>query len=129
MKAASPRRGLHSADVRVHHIALRSADVDRLERFYAGILGLTVVRRDAARSSVWLEAGGTVIMLELALEREPPVPVGSMELLALAVDDLDGWRRRLAAMAIAVEGETAHTLYFRDPDGRRIAVSDYSFSR
>jgi catechol-2,3-dioxygenase len=100
-----------------------------LERFYAGFLGLPVVKRDAARSSVWLEADGTVIMLEVALEGEPPVPARSMELLALSVDDLDEWRRRLAAVGIALEGETAHTLYFRDPDGRRVGVSDYSFSR
>jgi catechol-2,3-dioxygenase len=103
-----------------------------LERFYTGFLGLRVVKRDTARESVWLEASGAVIMLEAATEGEPPVPAGSMELLTFSVegeDDLKEWRGRLAAAGIALEGETAHTLYFRDPDGRRLGVSDYSFCR
>jgi len=63
-------------------------------------------------------------MLERAEPGEPPVPRGSMELLAFAVDDKEAWRSR-----VEVEAETAHTLYFRDPDGRRLAVSSYPFDR
>lgn len=99
---------------------MRSTDVSRLERFYAGVLGLRVVKRDPARGSVWLDAGGTVLMLERAQDGEPAVPGGTMELVAFAVEDKERWRDR-----VAVEAETAHTLYFRDPDGRRVAVSDY----
>lgn len=99
---------------------MRSTDVSRLERFYAGVLGLSVVKRDPARGSVWLDAGGTVLMLERSQDGEPPVPGGTMELVAFAVEDKEQWRGR-----VAVEAETAHTLYFRDPDGRRVAVSDY----
>jgi len=112
--------------VRIHHVALRTPDVAQLERFYAGVLGLRVVRRDDARGSVWLalglpaDAGGAVLMLERAEIEEPPVPAGSRELVAFAVDDLAPWRAR-----VSVEAETAHTLYFRDPDGRRVAVSTY----
>jgi catechol 2,3-dioxygenase-like lactoylglutathione lyase family enzyme len=99
---------------------MRTTDVARLERFYAGVLGLTVLRRDAARGSVWLDAGGTVLMLEAAEAGEPPVPAGSRELLAFAVSDKEVWRAR-----VDVEAETQHTLYFRDPDGRRVAISSY----
>jgi catechol 2,3-dioxygenase-like lactoylglutathione lyase family enzyme len=115
--------------VRIHHIALRTRDVARLERFYVEVLGLPIMRRDAARGSVWLAASEFVLMLERAQEGEPAVPAGSMELLALSVASLDGWRGRLADAGVAIEGETAHTLYFRDPDGRRLGVSDYPFSR
>ena len=108
--------------MRIHHVALRTGDVARLERFYAGQLGLQVLRRDDARGVVWLDAGGTVIMLEPAGSGEPGVPPGTMELVAFAVDDKEAWRAKLT-----VEAETAHTLYFRDPDGRRVAVSDYRF--
>jgi catechol 2,3-dioxygenase-like lactoylglutathione lyase family enzyme len=45
--------------------------------------------------------------------------------MAFAVDDVETWRKRLTALGIVVEAETQHTLYFRDPDGRRIAVSTY----
>jgi glyoxylase I family protein len=107
--------------VRIHHVALRTTDLPRLERFYGDVLGFAVLRRDEARGSVWLEAGDAVLMLERAGPGEPAVPPGSMELVAFAVDDKEPWRARVAA-----EAETAHTLYFRDPDGRRVAVSSYA---
>jgi catechol 2,3-dioxygenase-like lactoylglutathione lyase family enzyme len=108
--------------VRIHHVALRTRDLARLEQFYATVLGLRVVRRDDARGSVWLDVGGTVLMLERAGENEPDVPAGTMDLVAFAVDDTETWRGR-----VALEAETEHTLYFRDPDGRRVAVSSYAF--
>lgn len=110
--------------MRIHHVALRTRDLARLERFYVATLGLEVVRRDDARGSVWLGAGDAVLMLELAAPTEPAVPEGSLDLLAFAMEDapdaMAAWRSR-----VAVEAETANTLYFRDPDGRRVAVSRY----
>jgi catechol 2,3-dioxygenase-like lactoylglutathione lyase family enzyme len=104
---------------------MRTADLPRLEQFYAGTLGLKVLRRDDARGSVWLDAGGAVLMLERAAPGEAGVPPDGRELLAFALDDTatrDAWRSR-----VAVEAETEHTLYFRDPDGRRVALSSYPF--
>jgi catechol 2,3-dioxygenase-like lactoylglutathione lyase family enzyme len=106
--------------VRIHHVALRTHDLPRLERFYAGVLGLSVMRRDDARGSVWLEADGAILMLERAEDGEPSIPEHSRELIAFAVDDKEPWRAK-----VTVEAETPHTLYFRDPDGRRVAVSSY----
>jgi catechol 2,3-dioxygenase-like lactoylglutathione lyase family enzyme len=110
--------------VRIHHAALRTTDLPRLERFYRDVLGFRVSRRDDARGSVWLDAGGAVLMLERAEPGDPAVPPGTKELLAFAVDDKEPWRSR-----VDVEAETPHTLYFRDPDGRRLAVSSYPFDR
>ena len=104
-------------------MAMRTVDVPRLERFYVEVLGLAVMRRDDARGSVWLDADGTVVMIERAEVGEAGIPAGTRELVAFAVADKEAWRARLPP----VEAETAHTLYFRDPDGRRIAVSDYPF--
>lgn len=114
----------------VHHIALRSSDVNRLERFYAGVLGLEVVRRNDERGSVWLRAGATLLMLERADPSEAPTLAAhrdSLELIAFAIDpeQRESWRDRLAQRSVSVEAETGHTLYFRDPDGRRIGVSTY----
>jgi catechol 2,3-dioxygenase-like lactoylglutathione lyase family enzyme len=108
--------------MRIHHLALRTRDVARLERFYAGVLGLAVVKRDEARGSVWMDAGGAVLMIERAAEAEPEIARGTLELVAFAVARIGDWRER-----VPVEAETANTLYFRDPDGRRVAVSDYDF--
>jgi catechol-2,3-dioxygenase len=117
----------------VHHLALRTPDPSRLERFYAGILGLRVARRDAARSSIWLEAGTVIVMIEAAAEDEPGPDRASQELLAFGIDprsqhpDLPAWRKRLAESSVAIEAETPFTLYFRDPEGRRLALSTYVF--
>jgi hypothetical protein len=89
---------------------------------------MRVVARNDARHSIWLDASGTVVMIERAESSEPPVPRGSMELIAFVVDDLSSWRRNLAAAGVAIEAETPHTLYVRDPDGRRVGLSTYSFT-
>jgi catechol 2,3-dioxygenase-like lactoylglutathione lyase family enzyme len=111
--------------VRIHHIALRTRDVPALARFYVALLGFDVVRRDATRGSVWLDAEGTLLMIELAETAEPPVAAGTRELVAFAVDDKETWRRRLLEADVAIEDETPYTLYFRDPDGRRVGVSSF----
>jgi glyoxylase I family protein len=113
--------------LRIHHIALRTRDPDATERFYVSVLGLEIVARHAARGSVWLDANGAIVMVERADGSEPSVPEGTRDLLAFAVDDLPAWRRRFAEAGVAVEGETPHTLYVRDPDGRRVGVSAYAF--
>lgn len=108
--------------MRVHHVAFRTDDLETLERFYAGVLNLAVLRRTEGRS-VWLDAGGAILMLEKRDDGEPAVPTGSKELVAFAVSKnvID----RLEAARVTVEARTAYTLYVRDPDGRRIGLSSY----
>jgi catechol 2,3-dioxygenase-like lactoylglutathione lyase family enzyme len=117
------------ARLRIHHIAMRTADLERLERFYVDVLGFAVVRRrqGARPESVWLDAGEAVLMLELAGDGEPAVMPGTMELVAFGVDeeDKEAWRTRIEGGGGRIEAETAHTIYFRDPDGRRIGASTY----
>jgi catechol 2,3-dioxygenase-like lactoylglutathione lyase family enzyme len=114
--------------LRIHHVALRTRSPGAVEVFYVSVLGLRVLRRDDARGSVWLDASGVVVMIERAGDDEPSIPENTRELVAFAVDDLPSWRRRLAEAAVAIEGETLHTLYFRDPDGRRVGLSTYGFA-
>lgn len=112
--------------VRIHHLALRTDDLARLERFYEGTLGVPVLRRDAGRS-VWLDADGTIVMLERREAAEPSVDARSLELVCFAIarGAHDAVAARLAAAGVAIEARTAYTLYFRDPDGRRVGVSSY----
>lgn len=117
------------ACMRLHHIALRTRDPARLERFYADVLGLAVTRRDGDRSA-WMDLGeGAVLMIERAGKDEPPPQPGSMEMFALAIPEgaHASFRERLARAGVAIEHATAHTLYLRDPDGRRVGLSDYRF--
>jgi len=113
--------------VRIHHLALRVADVDRAVAFYAGVLGLRAVERPAAAARVdaaWLAAGGTILMLERRL-RGRGATAGSGHLLALAVDDLGDWEARLAAAGVVIEDRTRYTLYLRDPDGHRLGLTTF----
>ncbi len=106
------------------------SDVERAIGFYAGVLGLALLRRvpgaDGAPCAAWLRAGECVLMLERGL-RGRGAESGSSHLLALSVDDLEAWRRRLEAAGIEIDDRSAHTLYVRDPDGQRVGLSDYVF--
>jgi catechol 2,3-dioxygenase-like lactoylglutathione lyase family enzyme len=119
--------------LRIHHLALRTRDPARIARFYGDVLGLPIARRDETRGSVWLEATGVVLMIEPADASEPAPNEGTRELLAFAIDpasphpDLPAWRARLGEANVPIEAETPFTLYFRDPEGRRLAVSAFAF--
>ena len=110
--------------MRIHHVALRTRELPRLERFYVDVLGLAVTRRQDDRS-VWLDAAGAIVMLERAEPGEPESVVGSMELLAFAIapEEHALYTDRLARAGVAIEARTASTLYVRDPDGRRVGLS------
>ena len=112
--------------MRIHHLAFRTGDLARLEQFYVGGLGLAVVRRQESRS-LWLDAGGSLVMLELRDEGEPAHPTGSQELIAFAIapDARPLVTERLARAGVLVEASTEFTLYVRDPDGRRIGLSSH----
>lgn len=112
--------------MRVHHLAFRTGDLERLERFYVDALGLAVIRRNEARS-VWLDAGGAIVMLELREDDEPAIDPASKEMVAFAVEPETRALRidRLARAGVTVEAATDFTLYVRDPDGRRIGLSSY----
>jgi catechol-2,3-dioxygenase len=114
--------------MRVHHLAFRTRRLTELEAFYVEALNLVVLRRDHGRS-VWLAAGETVLMLELAGEEEPAPPAHSLELVAFAMSQTEqgALEKELGRRQIAIESRTRFTVYFRDPDGRRIGVSSYEF--
>ncbi len=115
--------------MRIHHLAFRTLDVPGLTAFYRNVLGLETApdARPPGAVSVWLSAGTTRVMIEPRGAHEPRVPLGSSELVAFAIDasERDDFETRLAAGGIPVEQRSRFTLYFRDPDGRRVAVSHY----
>jgi catechol 2,3-dioxygenase-like lactoylglutathione lyase family enzyme len=94
--------------------------VARLAQFYRDQLGLREVARhdhaDGSLRSVWLDLGGSVLMIESTTEGpRHVVGVGAGPfLLAL-----------LAAASCSIESRGEWTSYARDPDGNRIALSAY----
>ena len=96
--------------MKVHHVAIPVKDLDRSRAFYVDTLGLKEIRRQP--HSIWVQAGETILMLELQPEW--------LVALEIKEDEREAWRSK-----ISVEKETQYTLYTRDPDGNRIAVSHY----
>lgn len=113
----------------LHHLALRTPDVERLARHYETVCNLPRLE-PRENGSVWLAAAGVVLMLERSAPGEASVPTGTMDLLAFqltSTESLEQALLRLEAQSIALEARTEFTLYFRDPDGRRNALSAYAF--
>lgn len=111
--------------MRLHHLALRSRNPSALAQFYCKIMGLPVVRTQP--HGVWLGLEDAVLMIEQAGEGEPGVPAGDLSLVAFAVDAAEqaAVRGRLGALGVPIEAETLYTVYFRDPEGRRVGASTY----
>jgi glyoxylase I family protein len=119
-------REASSGGLHLHHIAIRAADVDAVLAFYRTMLGLEIARDHRPRS-VWLRlSGASVLMIEARGAAEPAVPAGSLELVAFRVsaEEKTAMRER-AIRAGCFDGETEHTVYLRDPEGRRLAVSTF----
>jgi catechol 2,3-dioxygenase-like lactoylglutathione lyase family enzyme len=106
----------------LHHLALRTHDVERLLAFYREWFGFEIAR-DLRPRSVWLAIGQGVLMIERA-DDEPMIPAGSLELIAFRVS-LEQREQMRVRLGGALEAATEHTLYFRDPDGRRVGASSY----
>jgi hypothetical protein len=66
-------------------------------------------------------------MLEQGSEGEPAIEPRSLELTCFGIEPGDHLAvvSRLEAAGVGIEGRTAYSLYFRDPDGRRIGLSSY----
>jgi hypothetical protein len=79
--------------------------------------------------SVWLDLGGSLLMIERSTATRERVEgiSGGLFLLALRVGVEE--RRRLeqvlSARGHAVEARTAYSSYTRDPDGNRLAFSHH----
>jgi glyoxylase I family protein len=120
--------------LRVHHIAVVVRDLDAAERFYAGVLGLAVVKRwqdgEGRPRSLWVELGEGAF---LAIERagaEGPVrsdAAPGLHCLALGITkgEREAMRARLGEAGFPVERETGYTLYTRDPDGNLVGLSHH----
>jgi hypothetical protein len=88
-----------------------------------GVLCLSEVKQDSSRS-IWLRAGEAVLMLERSL-RGKGEEAGSGHVLAFAAGDLACWQEKLLAAGIPIDDRTDSTIFVRDPDGHRVALSVY----
>src|SRR3954470_19290607 len=119
--------------VRIGHVHLKVADLERALEFYCGVLGFQLMLR-YGRSAAFISAGGYHHHIGLNTwesQGGSPPPRGSTGLFHLAIlyptrDTLADALRRLLAAGIALEGASDHgvseALYLRDPDGNGVEL-------
>lgn len=123
----------------LHHIALKVRNLERCEQFYTGVLGLHIMQRhreqDGSLRSLWFDLGGVILMLERCEEitaagangaSASPTETG-WHLLALTMTpgSRAKWQDKLRHAGVQITGETAFSIYFRDPENNRLALSHY----
>jgi catechol 2,3-dioxygenase len=122
-----------AAGVRIGHVHLKVADLQRALDFYVGVLGFQLMQKYGAQAA-FISAGGYHHHIGLntweSLGGSPPTP-GSTGLYHTAIlypkrADLADALRRLIAAEIPLDGASDHgvseALYLRDPDGNGVEL-------
>jgi len=121
---------------RVLETCLYVDDLAAAERFYADVLGLRFVAREAGRH-VFLRCGDSMVLLFRAEETAADDPDGEIPphgcrgaghaAFAMGADEVERWREHLARHRVPIEreidrGAGARSLYFRDPAGNSLEL-------
>jgi catechol 2,3-dioxygenase len=119
--------------VRIGHVHLKVADLDRALRFYCGVLGFELMQK-MGPSAAFVSAGGYHHHIGLNTWESrggSPPPQGTTGLFHLAIlyperRTLADALRRLAVAGIPLEGAADHgvseALYLRDPDDNGVEL-------
>lgn len=119
--------------VRIGHVHLNVADLERALKFYCGVLGFELTQR-YGREAAFVSAGGYHHHIGLntwqSNDGSPP-PAGASGLYHIAIlyptrASLADALRRLSAAGVPLEGASDHgvseALYLRDPDDNGIEL-------
>ena len=119
--------------IRIGHVHLKVADLERALKFYCGVLGFDLMQRFGSQAA-FISAGGYHHHIGLNTWESkggPPPPLGSTGLFHIAIlyptrQLLADALRRLVAAAIELDGAADHgvseALYLRDPDGNGVEL-------
>jgi len=120
-------------EVRIGHVHLKVADLERAIKFYLDVLGFEVTQR-YGNQAAFLSAGGYHHHIGLNTwesQGGSPPPQGSTGLYHVAIvyptrAELADALRRLVKAGIPLEGASDHgvseALYLRDPDGNGVEL-------
>ncbi len=120
-----------------HHVAIQARDVEGLAAFYREVFGRREQRRwnddSGALRSIWLACGDGFLAIERAgegpLPSEQPfrTPAPGIHVFALGIawSDRVAVERELTAAKVVIEHRTQWSLFVRDPEGNRIALTHY----
>jgi catechol 2,3-dioxygenase-like lactoylglutathione lyase family enzyme len=117
----------------IDHVAIAVHDVERSAEWYCNVLGMERRHPEWGTSPQMVCAGETCVAL-FAIEGVPSQRPGrdmvAMRHLAFRVDraGFERGREELRERGIEIEfmdHETAHSVYFEDPDGHRLELTTY----
>ena len=116
----------------IHHLALGSPDPESLSQFYREVFHLDESARhhdeQGGLRSIWLALNPGVLMIEKTTRplRKKVLGVDAgFFLLAFESSDLQADHKRLEKLGGVIEERSEYSLYFRDPEGNRCALSAY----
>lgn len=130
--SSTDRSAIHP-QVRIGHVHLKVADLERAIAFYRGVLGFDLTQRYGEQAA-FLSAGGYHHHIGLNTWESlggPPPPAGTTGLYHLAIlyptrAELADALRRVLGAGIPLEGASDHgvseALYLRDPDGNGVEL-------
>lgn len=116
---------------RLGHVGIHVDDLERAQRFYRDVLGLTVTDEDPAVGMVFLSARPEEEHHELVLCAGRTAPRGFLWLQQVsfrcdALDDVVAFYRRLQDTGVPIDMVVSHGnavgVYFYDPEGNRVEV-------
>jgi catechol 2,3-dioxygenase-like lactoylglutathione lyase family enzyme len=114
--------------------AIYAGDLERAERFYCDVLGLSLLGKEADRHVFFQVGDHDVLLVFLAQatlkgDRLPAHGASGPGHFAMGIlaGDLDAWRGRLGDHHVAIEQEVSwphggRSLYFRDPAGNSVEL-------
>ena len=119
---------------------LYADDLDAAERFYAGVLGLTVFAREAERHVFFRCGDAMLLVFDPERTATSPGEVGGTPVPAhgahgaghvcfrVPPEELPRWRERLEHAGASIEAEIAwprggSSLYLRDPAGNSVELA------
>ena len=120
-----------------HHLAIQVRDLEKTAAFYRQVLGLAELARhhrpDGSLRAIWLSVGspGGFLALEEVGGEAAPEPFRHdkpgllLVALRIAAADRAAVLSELARHGVNVVHQTAWTIYFRDPEGNRVALSHH----
>lgn len=117
--------------LRLDHVVLRVADMERALGFYCGVLGCREERRVESLGLVQLRAGASLI--DLMPAADPPGSAGgNMDHVAVRIAPFDEaeLRKHLTAHGVAVDEVATRygaegsgpSMYIQDPDGNTVEL-------
>ncbi len=110
---------------RLSHLCIRVSDIEKAERFYVGVLGMTVVNRDLLR-------GKPLVVLGEGLGLTLTDELGDMRIIdhiGLRVTSIKETTTSLEKAGVPltrgpVQSPYGTSIYFQDPDGNTVECHD-----